>query len=230
MPIFFALFALALAAPVLWPRLDLILSGLFYRPEQGFFLANDPVFLALHWLAYYGARGLGVGCTALALFSFLRRQPVCGIDAKAWSFLLLALLIGPALLANAGFKDHWGRARPREIVEFGGSAAFSPALLPQPDIRHNGSFVSGDGAFGFFLPVFAYVVSRHKARRVFWGAMGVAGLFGLARLAMGAHFFSDIAYAGFFMLLTSAATHAAFYGRKATADCWRSWFTRPASD
>jgi lipid A 4'-phosphatase len=225
LPIFLLLFAIALAVPVLWPSIDLLASGLFYRVGVGFFLADNPAFLTLHWLAYYGARALGVAFALMALAAWTRHKSFCAFNAKSWLFLLLALLIGPALVANAGFKDHWGRARPREIVEFGGTAQFSPALVPQTTVRPNGSFVSGDGAFGFFLPAFAYIVPRRRARQTFWACMGGGGLFGLARLAMGAHFLSDILFAAAFMLTTSTLVHAAMYGRHATADRWQLWFS-----
>jgi lipid A 4'-phosphatase len=226
MVLFFVLFALLLICAAIFPQLDLLASGLFYKSGQGFFLAGNEPFVALQWLAYYGARALGVALALLALAAFLRRGSILAVDKKGWLFLLLALLIGPVLIANAGFKDHWGRARPREVTEFGGSRSFSPALVPQANARPNESFVSGDGAFGFFLPSFAYIVPPKWSRRVFWGCMGLGGLFGLARLVMGAHFLSDILYAAACMLMASAGVHAAMYGRAATAARWRGWFGR----
>jgi lipid A 4'-phosphatase len=234
MPIFFFVFLALLALPAAWPGVDLLASGVFYRAGAGrFFLAYNPVFVALHWIAYYGARVLGMAFAVMAVYCSLRRasppsdpsgEPFLGLDAKAWLFLLVALVVGPGLVANAGLKDHWGRARPREVAELGGNAAFSPFYKPQFQNAHtNGSFISGDGAFGFFLPAFAYVVPRRVARRVFWGCMGGGALFGFARLAMGAHFLSDIIYAAFLMLTTVACVHAAMYGRRETIACLRSW-------
>lgn len=226
MPLFFLLFAIALALPVVWPGVDLIASGWFYRAGQGFYLADNPIFVTLHWLAYDGARALGVAFAVLAVVATLKRTTVVGIDAKAWLFLLFSLVVGPALIANAGFKDHWGRARPREVVEFGGAASFSPALVPQANERPNESFVSGDGAFGFFLPAFAFVAAPRRSRRVFWGGMGLGALFGFARLVMGAHFLSDIIYAAALMLGSTSVVHAVMYGRKQTAARWRGFFKR----
>ncbi|MGB9153114.1 MAG: phosphatase PAP2 family protein [Alphaproteobacteria bacterium] len=235
MPIFFFLFLAVLALPIIWPQVDLLASGVFYRPGEGFFLADNPVFVALHWLAYDGARVLGVAFAVFAAAAYYQHRKsgkkenlLLGLDDKAWLFLLLALLIGPGLVANVGLKDHWGRARPREVVEMGGTQAFSPVYVPQFHNAHsNGSFVSGDGAFGFFLPVFAYVVPRRASRRVFWGCMIAGGLFGFARLAMGAHFLSDLVYAAFFVMAAAAGVHTAMYGLRETIARWRGWFRAP---
>jgi lipid A 4'-phosphatase len=225
MKLFFLSFTVLLAIPVIWPSVDLWVSGLFYRAGDGFFLADHPVFVALHRFAYYGARVLGLAFAVLAVSAFVRKRAVAGIDAKAWLFLFMALVVAPGLIANAGLKDHWGRDRPREVTEFGGNGVFTPALSPQFWNAHtNGSFVSGDGAFGFFLPVFAYVVPRRLSRGFFWGGMAAGGVFGFVRIAMGAHFFSDVVYAAFTMLVTVAAVHTAFYGRRMTVSLWRSWF------
>jgi len=224
---FFALLALTAFAAAFIPSLDLAVSGFFYKPDAGFFLADHPVFVALHWLAVKGAWALGGVFGVLALVSFLRRKPIGGSAAKGWLFLFLALLIGPVLIANVGLKDHWGRARPREVTEFGGAAHFSQALILQPVAHSNGSFVSGDGAFGFFLPSFAYLAPlparRRTSRRLFWGGTAVGCAFGLARIAMGAHFLSDVLFAALLMLAASAVLHLAMFGRCTTQACWQNW-------
>lgn len=233
---------MVLAAFVVWPRVDVAVSGLFYVDGQGFVWRDFWPLKSLNLLAYYGARVLGVVLAigaAVALFREKYRNSQADIgdssglgitkrlSAKSWIFLLLALLVGPALVANAIFKDNWGRARPREIVEFGGAAQFSPPLLMRHECDKNCSFVSGDGAFGFFLPTFAYVVaSPRRSRRVFWAGMALGGAFGGARIIMGAHFLSDVLFAAAFMLATSAAVHSSMFGWRSTADKWRGWFMR----
>ena len=209
---------------VLYPSLDLSVSGLFYNHEEGFFLANNPLCVAFHNLAYYGSRVLGVGLAILAILARFRHTSIFTIDAKGWSFLFLALMIGPVLLANIVFKDHWGRARPREIVAFGGTSTFSPALIPQSLDRKNSSFVSGDGAFGFFLPSFAYVVTQSRSRRTFWLGLGGGVLFGGTRIVMGAHFLSDVLFAAFFMLVSSALIFGVMYDWPLVRKKWGGWF------
>ncbi len=218
------LFAFLLALPVLVPDVDLAVSGLFYSSEQGFFLADHPVLLALHQIASSGAWGLEIGFALMALAASIRKKPLLSLDSKAWLFLFVALLVGPGLVANLGFKDHWGRERPREITAFGGSGVFSPALVPHFEkARSNGSFVSGDGAFGFFLPAFAYVAPRRLTRRFFWSGIGGGILFGTTRIAMGAHFLSDVLFAALLMLVSVAIVHALFYGKHATLCLWQAW-------
>lgn len=224
MLLFFFLFGGLLALPVLWPEADLLASGFFYRAGQGFALANHWFFLSVHELAFFAPRFLGVVLAVLAFFAWKKKNFF--LDSKSCVFLLLALLIGPGLIANAGFKDHWGRARPREIAAFGGGASFSSPLAPRfENARPNGSFVAGDAAFGFFLPSFAYVAPRRSSRRVFWAGLAGGCLFGFARIAMGAHFLSDVIYAAFFMLLTGAILHAAMFGRDETKARWKLWLS-----
>jgi lipid A 4'-phosphatase len=225
MKIFFLiLFFSLLITTIIFPSLDLIVSGFFYAAGTGFFLAGNPILNALEWVTYYGSRGVGAIFLAITAITYVRHKPLWNIPTKNWLFLFLALLLGPALIANIILKDHWGRARPREVMEFGGTHVFSPALLPQTNAHANGSFVSGDGSFGFFLPTIAYVVPHNRSRRVFWSMMSLGSIFGIARILMGAHFLSDVLFAGLFMMLSSAALHALMYSHKATRRYWQEWF------
>ncbi|MDD3030077.1 MAG: phosphatase PAP2 family protein [Alphaproteobacteria bacterium] len=220
MAVFFIVFVFLLAVPVFWPSADLFLSGLFHEAGRGFPLADSFLFQAVHELAFYGARVLALAFMAFLLVALVRRKKVF-LSSKAWIFLFLALVIGPGLVANAGFKDHWGRPRPREVVAFGGTERFLPIYEPQFDgARSNGSFVCGDGAFGFFLTAFAFVVPYRLTRRAFAAAVGLGLVFSFVRLAMGAHFFSDIVYAALLMFAVNTALFALFYGRR---EAWARW-------
>jgi len=216
---------LILIAPVLWPEMDLTVSGWFYRPGEGFPLARQPILVALHWLATIGVRFYVVFLLIALGLSHFKREPFLGIKRRGWLFVLLGLLLAPGLIANVTFKDHWGRARPHEVTEFGGSHPFSPALVPQENARSNGSFVAGDPSFGFYLSSFGYVVAPNRSRRFFWGGMGSGVLLGLTRIAMGAHFLSDVLFAALFMLAATAGLHMVMFGSKKTKHYWRIWLS-----
>ncbi len=218
---FFLFLVFLLGAFVVWPQMDLTVSGLLADGDKGFLLRGNVLLVGLGQAAFWGARVLAGAFVLAALIAFFRKKTFGFLTAKKWLFLLLCLLVGPGLLANVVFKDNWGRARPREISEFGGTKTFSPALILSDQCKRNCSFVSGDGAFGFFLPSFAYVVSRRRSRRVFWAGMGLGAIFGGARILLGAHFLSDVLYAAVLSLGTSAALCVAFFGKEESKTRWR---------
>lgn len=228
---FIAVFFAALIAATVYPPIDLRIAAQFYKTPGGFYLEHYRFYSFIHYFAIKGAWYGGFAFVALFIISFFRRKGFIGVSSKGWVFLLLALVVGPGLIANAGLKDHWGRARPREVHEFGGPETFSPALIPQKEEEGNGSFVAGDGAFGSYLHSIAYLVplspTPRRSRRTFWGLVALGGVFGYVRIAMGAHFFSDVLYAALFMFMASAMVHAALFGWGRTRDYWRGWLGLP---
>ncbi len=182
---------IALIALDLTPALDLPLSRLFYRPGVGFFLDHNSLVQLLYQGTPWLMRVIAVTLLALLGWVILAKPPQARRIRNAAIFALLALIIGPGLIANSLFKDHWGRPRPEQIAEFGGKANFVPALWPSRQCEHNCSFVSGHAAAGFFLITGAWVWPR---RRLAWRIGGIAAgsLIGLARIAQGGHFFSDV--------------------------------------
>jgi lipid A 4'-phosphatase len=197
-----SLFVLAAAVFTIWPGIDLAISGWFYDPSAGFSGQRNPVVMALYraiptlgWLT-------GLACAGLLVWS--RKHPL----APRWRYraaLLLALLvIGDGLLVNAVLKSHWGRARPSQISEFGGSSRFTSPLQPTDQCQRNCSFVSGHAAAAFSLMALGAMGSAQRRRR--WIALGAgAGLLaGLARISQGGHFAGDVVFCGLLMWGTYA--------------------------
>jgi lipid A 4'-phosphatase len=124
-------------------------------------------------------------------------------------FLVILLALGPGLLVNSVFKEHWGRPRPREIVQFGGKKEF---LHPwQKGIAHNGrSFPSGHSAAAFYLSAPFFVYRRRKPRTAAWwmaGGVVFGVLMSIARIAQGAHFLSDNLWSWGIVQLTAVALY-----------------------
>ena len=120
------------------------------------------------------------------------------VRTSAIAYITLSLAIGPGLISNFALKDNMGRARPAQVVEFGGTHTFTPAWVPSDQCPKNCSFVSGHAAFGFFLVTFAFLMAPgYRRRAVFAATLAVAAAIGMARIGQGRHFLSDTIFAGF---------------------------------
>jgi lipid A 4'-phosphatase len=186
----------------------------FYDSAQGFFLAGSmPV-----WVVEAGApwivRAMIVLAVIAALWLAIARRPLWRLDGKVLVFLVAATALGPGLIANTVLKDHWGRARPNQVVEFGGAREFTPAPLPAEQCARNCAFVSGHAALGFSLVGFALLLPFGWRRRAaIGGALAFGALVGLGRIAAGKHFLSDVVFAGLIIFATSWVLYQAIVAR-----------------
>jgi lipid A 4'-phosphatase len=138
---------------------------------------------------------------ALYVFNKRARKRYFDVDGRKVLVLFLALVVGVGLIVNVILKDHFGRARPRDIQEFGGSKQFTPAFVLSRECDKNCSFSSGEAAAGFYALSLAMVLSRRRFYIVAACAFGcLASYF---RVAAGAHFFSDVVVSFFVMLLVT---------------------------
>lgn len=209
-----AAFAAALGFFWLWPGADLRVSALFYRDGEGFWIGSIPGIETLRNAVWN--LSLAVALFALAALALAAaRRPAPDFGARAAGFVLLLYVLGPGLLVNAILKNHWGRARPGSIVEFGGTQSFTPPWLPSDQCDRNCSFVSGEGSGAVALAI-SFVVLAPLARRVLprmlfpaYAAAGVilpaTGLF--LRVATGRHFLSDTVFAALLVLAIALALH-----------------------
>jgi lipid A 4'-phosphatase len=200
------------AVLVAFPQIDLAVAGQFYSPSDGFFLRDNSlvrfVYLGVPWVTRTVV--LSLVLFLLAAWTIWRRREFFSRERRAALYLLLVMTIGPGLLVNTLFKDNWGRARPSQIVEFGGNKHFTRAALPSDQCEKNCSFVSGHASVGFFFLALAFVLPR---RRALWLTLGTAlGLgVGLARVMQGGHFFSDVIFCGIVVYLTALVLHAVLF-------------------
>lgn len=138
---------------------------------------------------------LGISGLFLAMAGYV--TPRYALWKRRGLFLVVLLIIGPGLLVNTVFKQHWGRPRPREVVEFGGTKTF---LQPwQKGVSGGGrSFPSGHASAAFYLtsPYFVYRrTNRRAARQWLFGGLAFGVLMSMARITQGGHFLSDCLWA-----------------------------------
>lgn len=192
------LMAAAVAVFLLFPQIDLAVSGWFWSPGTAWELGYSPVLGAIHAGVPYMLGAVMLGATVLFVVNLARGTDVLQLRGRGMAFVVLALLLGPGLLANVILKDNWGRARPSHLVEFGGKSRFTPALMMADQCRSNCAFVAGDAAAGFFLLSFALLVRRRRALAV-TAALGAGAALGVVRIIQGGHFLSDVIFAGLFV-------------------------------
>lgn len=186
--------------PVLWPQLDIAVAAYFL---QGTPAINPADWLWVVWVNEYTPdtfRALAMLCLlAWVIVSLLRRWRRAGL---ALAFVGFSLLLGPGF-ATWAVKEHHLRARPFDVVEFGGSRQFTPALVQTDQCSDNCAFVSGHVACGFF---FASLMLLDPRRRWRWIATGIlaGGLVSVARISVGAHWLSDALWALPITLVVSA--------------------------
>jgi lipid A 4'-phosphatase len=186
--------------PTIWTDLDLTAGGWFTGPHPRIDAGQWP------WVVWVNAyiptafRYMLLVTLLLWLLASFTRY------GKQWrmqlAFILIAGTLGPGAVVNLVFKDHWQRARPYQVQEFGGTQQFTRAGLITNQCDNNCSFVSGHTACGFF---FVGLMLLHRKRRMVWALVGTAAgfLIGFARMADVAHWLSDVLWAGPITLLTS---------------------------
>lgn len=202
-----------------WPRLDIVVARAFVIGER-FWLQDDPVASAIN-------RSIPVlvyaGMTALVVLTALRLvgRPVAGMGLRATGFLALSLIAGPGLVVNTLLKPFSGRPRPFEITRFGGTMRFEPAFDFGGACPNNCSFVSGDASVAFALLAIALLVPRGRPAAILV-ALAFGAFVGIVRMVQGAHFLSDIVFAGFFTVLPILVLHHVLIERGWPRN-WMAW-------
>jgi membrane-associated phospholipid phosphatase len=167
----------------LYPQLDIALSKPFYT--RGFAMSVSPFANILRKTGMI----LPFIAAGVAIYWLIRRQHL-----KIAYFWLSSLIIAPILIVNVILKDYWHRARPVQIVEFGGNFTFTPWYLPGNALEcvKNCSFVSGEVSGVFCLLVVAAVTPALYQRLVYSLTLIFAVLISFLRLSFGGHFMSDL--------------------------------------
>ena len=203
------LVVLGAATVVFWKtRLDLAVAALFWVPCCSWPMAEQPFW---HLLYRYGVLAgvlLAAGAlVALTLSYWYPRRLLAW--RKPALFLVLVAAVGPGLVVNVLFKDHYGRPRPREVQELGGEEPFLPVWVKGSDTQAK-SFPCGHCSMGFYLST-PYLLLKRRRRRTGYAVLAAGlvygGLMGVARMMAGGHFLSDVLWAGGMTWIVALALH-----------------------
>ena len=189
-----ALLALVGTLPFWLTGLDTWVAGLFHHPgaDDPWFAAREPL-----WLFFYQAAPLLIGLAAVGSLIVFGAGTIWARFAR-WrihaAFLLTLTVLGPGLIVNGVLKDQWGRPRPHQTVELGGTLDYVPPLaVGQPG--KGKSFPCGHCSAGYMLAAFFLIWRRRRprlARLALAAAVVLGTLIGLSRMAAGDHFLSDV--------------------------------------
>ncbi|MDD3144149.1 MAG: phosphatase PAP2 family protein [Candidatus Cloacimonetes bacterium] len=195
----FLLPALILAAGTWLIRargLDLMIQDFFYS-GTGNWLGNH-IRLFDHIYDFGTLPALILAIAGLAVFVLGFFTPNAAQWRRSGLFLALVMLLGPGLLVNAVFKQHWGRPRPNQLAIYEGQFAYEAPLTIDPGSSGE-AFPSGHASMGFYFFTLYFIFRGRKKRLTTW-AFVLSLLYGfgmgLVRVAQGGHFASDILWSG----------------------------------
>lgn len=202
-----AVLALAVGLLFAFTPVDVVVARLFYRPAA---LDHWPLAARFPWRVLYAASpwitaSLLLAGVALLIAAGVRHRPDWRRQA---TFVVLAVVMGPGLLINLLFKDHWDRPRPRDLALFGGTLSYVAAPLRGPA---GTSFPCGHCSVGFLYGL-GWWLARRRHPRLAGASLGagliVGAALGAARMAAGGHFLSDVIWAA---LLAYAMAHLLYF-------------------
>ncbi len=163
---------------------------------------------------------LVAGLPSLLLVSVVKKRPIFSITTKQIAYLICVLALGPGLMVNVIFKNHWGRARPDQIDAFGGSKRFTLPFEISSECDRNCAFVSGHASVGFYGAAAALLMGPGQmygiAASIFLGM-----LIGMVRIIQGGHFLSDVVFSFFLVYAVARVVHHwMFFRQSETSGRW----------
>jgi len=216
------LIALAIAVMVglvfgIDPALDLKIETAFFDTHgYGFWILADRTWVAARTWGFWLAVAIATPAFVALIWKLLQPRRKLLIPGRAVVFLITTLALAPGLVTNVILKDNWGRSRPIDVGQFGGSEHFVPWWDPRGDCPKNCSFVSGEASGAFWTLAPAALTPLPWRALAYAGALAFGSAIGLLRMAGGGHFFSDTVFAGVFTFLTIWLIYALIYRWPAT--------------
>jgi lipid A 4'-phosphatase len=191
------LFLALIAIIAVSPQVDQYLAMLTYNPITHNFYGETHLWCKI---IYHGVKiAIAILIILPLVFLFLAYQIKSLSTTFARRFALItyvSLIVGPGLIVNVGLKEHWGRARPNQVIRE--HQTYTPLWQYVANKPSNNSFPSGHASGGFFFGI-PLLATRRKKLAISVSLLG-GFLLGLVRLLEGGHYFSDILMAGILVI------------------------------
>lgn len=125
--------------------------------------------------------------------------------------LLVTLALGPGVVVNLVLKEISGRPRPIQAELFGGNFPFVEAGKFSDYCTSNCSFVSGEGALGFWYICLTVLLPAKLRKAGIVLSIIIAIFMALLRVAFGKHYISDVVIGGLITLVIFCAMSLVMY-------------------
>ncbi len=195
------------------PAIDLEIARLFFDPVTRRFPAGTHPYVTMLRDHGYVSIITSLGFVIAALTTKFLPRVRLNVSGRVAIFLVGSLALGPGLLVNVVLKDHWHRPRPAQVTEFGGDKPYVNWWNPGGQCGRNCSFASGEASTAAWM--FGPAMLAPPPWRV--AAMGAAAVFavttGLSRMAMGAHFLTDVLFGALISVLVLWGMYAVMFQR-----------------
>ncbi|WP_457744975.1 phosphatase PAP2 family protein [Sulfurimonas sp.] len=197
---------------IIFPQIDISISKPFYDGTS-FYLKGSTFERFFYNSVKVLLPAFTVGTIGIYIYNRIKKTNILNLNTKVLIYILLVLSVAPGLIVNATLKDHWGRARPVQIKEFGGNKTFTPAFILSDQKGH--SFSSGHTSAAFAFIGFALLATK---RRTFWMSLAISYgiLVSIARLIAGGHFFSDIITSFFIVWIVTHMLYKLIFKKDST--------------
>jgi lipid A 4'-phosphatase len=201
----------------LYPDLDLAISRPFYDvAAKDFTLRFNRVLLTLRYESMWIVTALVAPAAIAFIVKLLLPWTRMLMSARAVTFLLWTLILGPGLIVNVTLKDYWPRSRPIDVPEFSGTEWFSAWWDPRGGCPKNCSFVAGESSGAFWTMAPAALAPPQWRALAYGAAVAFGAGIGTLRIAFGGHFFSDALFSGVVVFLIIWTVHGFLYRWRAT--------------
>jgi membrane-associated PAP2 superfamily phosphatase len=196
----------------LFPQLDIEIAGLFYDPAaRNFPLRSNSILGHVRDAASWILVLLAAPSVMALLIKLVIPRAKPWVSTHAAIFLIATLALAPGLLVNVLLKNHWSRPRPAAVMEFGGSERFVPWWDPRGQCVKNCSFVSGETSSAFWTLAPATLAPAPWRFFAYASAIVFGVGMSVVRMAMGAHFFTDVVFAAIFTFIIIVLMHGLIF-------------------
>lgn len=198
---------------VIFNEIDLAVSARYYTPGIGFTFNDTELAILLKQVVRPTFKLATIlSLLFVLLLSFIMPQAMQSMRKHAL-FLFTCIALGPGLMVEGVLKNVFGRARPQDIIEFGGELIHSPAWIISGECTRNCSFVSGDVSGVAILMALPLIIPRFRLAL----SIPILTMTGFAmayRILAGKHFLSDTVISACLTIGLVYFIHYLFYQRQ----------------